>query len=635
MKFWKKLTLGVVLLSVLGLYLLPGSINAQNEFSVDANVTYSVQETGKTVVTHAIVLENNISTVYATTYTLSLENIDVANVKAFSDKGDSFPVEISKDGGNTNIKVSFPDTVVGKGVQRNFSITYENSSFAVRTGEVWEISIPRLGDQTNFRNYQLTLNVPKSFGLEAYISPKPESSNFGDGGYTYTYNKNNLLQTGVNAGYGQFQVFSFNLSYHLENPLSVASNTQIALPPDTAFQKVYLQKINPKPTNVTIDSDGNWLAIYDLSPRQRLDVSVSGSVQIFASYRSFPEPTNQELSDNLKDNEYWQVTDPKIRELATKLKTPRAIYNYVSQNLHYDVSRVQPNVQRMGALGALQNPNQAICMEFTDLFIALARAAGIPAREIEGFAYTENPDLQPLGLVADVLHSWPEYYDKDKGAWIPIDPTWGSTTGGVDFFDKLDLRHFAFVIHGRSSKEPYPPGSYKLGPNPQKDVFVSFGQLPENKISIPTVTIKPYRILPFFSSIYSVTVGNPGPVALYSVYPVIYFDSSEKTTDFINILPPFSNDQIQVTLPYSFLGKDMPSVIKVTVNGSESQILTNKKQIVLGSLLAISFVLIIIMAFVFIRIKRINIFSIFAKIGARKAENEKPNTQTPENKVNT
>jgi transglutaminase-like putative cysteine protease len=635
MKFWKKLTLGVVLLSVLGLYLLPGSINAQNEFSVDANVTYSVQETGKTVVTHAIMLENNISTVYATTYTLSLENIDVANVKAFSDKGDSFPVEISKDGGNTNIKVSFPDTVVGKGVQRNFSITYENSSFAVRTGEVWEISIPRLGDQTNFRNYQLTLNVPKSFGLEAYISPKPESSNFGDGGYTYTYNKNNLLQTGVNAGYGQFQVFSFNLSYHLENPLSVASNTQIALPPDTAFQKVYLQKINPKPTNVTIDSDGNWLAIYDLSPRQRLDVSVSGSVQIFASYRSFPEPTNQELSDNLKDNEYWQVTDPKIRELATKLKTPRAIYNYVSQNLHYDVSRVQPNVQRMGALGALQNPNQAICMEFTDLFIALARAAGIPAREIEGFAYTENPDLQPLGLVADVLHSWPEYYDKDKGAWIPIDPTWGSTTGGVDFFDKLDLRHFAFVIHGRSSKEPYPPGSYKLGPNPQKDVFVSFGQLPENKISIPTVTIKPYRILPFFSSIYSVTVGNPGPVALYSVYPVIYFDSSEKTTDFINILPPFSNDQIQVTLPYSFLGKDMPSVIKVTVNGSESQILTNKKQIVLGSLLAISFVLIIIMAFVFIRIKRINIFSIFAKIGARKAENEKPNIQTPENKVNT
>jgi len=636
MKFWRKSNLFFFLLVPFLLLITPSLIRAENEFSVDSSVTYDIQSTGTTIVTHDVTLENNFSNLYATTYTLSLENIDASNVKAVSDTNVAFPVDIQKEGDKTNIKVNFSDVSVGKGAQRHFKISYENTSFAVRTGEVWEVSIPKLGEENNFRNYQLILKVPKSFGLEAYISPNPVSGEQSENGYTYTFSKNNLLQTGVNAGYGQFQVFSFNLSYHLENPLPKSSSTEIALPPDTAFQKVYIQKIEPKPTNVTIDEDGNWLATYDLSPRQRVDITVSGAVQIFASYRSFTKASNQQINDNLGQTEYWQVNDPKIKALAATLKTPKAIYDYVSQTLHYDVGRVQPNVQRMGALAALENPTKAICMEFTDLFIALSRAAGIPAREINGYAYTENPDLQPLGLVADVLHSWPEYYDKDKGIWIPVDPTWGSTTGGVDFFNKLDLRHFAFVIHGKSSREPYPPGSYKLGPNPQKDVYVSFGQLPENKISIPTVSIKPFRTLPFFSSIYSITVSNPGPAALYSVYPTIYYDSSVKTNDLISALPPFSNNQIQITLNHSFLGKDMPSVIKVEVGSSQAQILTNKKQIVVDSLVIILVILLIAMTAIFLKVKKVKIFALFDKIRALgKNNNAKPGSQAPQDQTKT
>lgn len=619
------------------LFLLPTrQVKAADEFSVDTSVVYDVQDNGKTIVTHNVTLENNFSNLYATTYTLSLENIEVANVSAKGDSGVNFPVNLQKDGDKTNIKVNFPDTSVGKGVQRHFSITYENSSFAVRTGEVWEVSIPRLGPGSNFRNYQLVLKIPKSFGLEAYISPTPASKELSDTGYTYSFDKDSLTQTGVTAGYGQFQVFSFNLSYHLENPLSRSSSTEIALPPDTAFQKVYIQKIEPKPTNVTVDQDGNWIAVYDLSSRQRIDVTVSGAVQIFASYRNFTKPTNQELNADLAETEYWQVNDPKIQALASQLKTPKAIYDYVSKNLHYDVARVQPNVQRMGAIGALENPNQAICMEFTDLFIALARAAGIPAREINGYAYTENPDVEPLGLVADVLHSWPEYYDRQKGVWIPVDPTWGSTTGGVDFFNKLDLRHFAFVIHGQSSREPYPPGSYKLGPNPQKDVYVSFGQLPDNRISIPNVKLEPFRVLPFFSSIYTITIGNPGPAALYSIYSTIYYDSKENARQEIQVLPPFSSKQIQITLKHSFLGKDMPAVIKVVVGSSEAQILTNKKQIVIDSLAVIAAILLILMLVIFLKVKKIKIFALFAKIGAPKGTaNDKPNSETPQDQTKT
>jgi hypothetical protein len=601
---------------------MPVSVKSQSEFSVDANVTYDVQNSGETVVTHNITLENDFSNLYATNYTLGLQNIDTQNVTAASANGQSIPVDVEKKGDATDIKVSFSDAVVGKGAQRHFSISYENNSFAVRTGEIWEVSVPKVEDPSSFQNYNVVLKIPSDFGLEAYISPKPETSTADSQGYTYTFNVDSIAQTGISAGFGQFQVFSFNLSYHLENPLAKGAQTQIALPPDTAFQKVYIQNINPKPNNVTVDADGNWLATYILSPglKGRVDVVVSGAVQIFASYRSFPKPTDTELSDNLRATDYWQVNDPQIIALASQLKTPRAIYDYVSTTLKYDFARVQPNVQRMGAVAALQNPDQAICMEFTDLFIAIARAAGIPAREIDGYAYTENPQLQPLGLVADVLHAWPEYYDKDKGVWIPVDPTWASTSGGIDYFDKLDLRHFAFVVHGESAVTPYPPGSYKLGPNPQKDVYVSFGTLPDNTITNPDISISPVRTLPFLNSIYTVKIDNPGPQALYSMSPTVFFDGNKQSSNFIDVLPPYANYAYSISVPFSLLGKGSPSVVKVTANGVAAGITTNKTQVIINSLLAISAFLILIVIIILIRLKKIPFKRLFGTITSVKTK---------------
>jgi hypothetical protein len=595
-----------------------GIARAQSEFAVDSVVTYNVQDSGRTTVSHTITLENNFSTIYATTYSLSLENIDVQNVSAQDSSGNSIPVDVQIDGSTTTLKVNFSDAVVGKGNKRHFIISYENGNFAVRTGEIWEVSVPRLSSASSFRSYRVVLRIPASFGLEAYISPQPSSRQNQASGITYTFNGNEIIQAGITAGFGQFQIFSFSLAYHLENPLSRTAQTQIALPPDTAFQKVYLQKINPKPANVSVDLDGNWIATYNLTARQRIDVDVSGSVQIFASYRSFPKPTETELSDNLRETDYWQVNDPKIKALAAELKTPKAIYDYVSKTLKYDFERVQPNVQRMGAVSALLNPTQAICMEYTDLFIAIARAAGIPAREINGYAYTENPELQPLSLVADVLHAWPEYYDKAKGVWIPIDPTWASTSGGIDYFDKLDLRHFAFVVHGESSVMPYPPGSYKLGSNPQKDVYVSFGKLPEQRDTNPVVTITPVRTLPLLNSIYSVRVDNPGPQALYSTYPTVYFDGKEENRDFIEVLPPYASYTFKVNVPFSILGKGSPSVVEVKAGLNMASVSTNKTQVIVNSLIGISTFLIILIIGILVRLKKISFKRIFATITAAK-----------------
>lgn len=562
------------------------------EFAVSANVNYKILENGKTVVTHNITLQNLFSTLYATTYTLSLDNIAVDNVK--SNEGNK--IEIDRKDKNTTVKLTFSDIVVGKGEKRNFFISYENPTFAIKTGEVWEITVPKMGGIDNFNNYDINLEVPESFGQKAYISPDPKSTKNINGYNIYSFDRSQITKNGVTAGFGQFQVFTYNLLYHLENPLTKSTTTQISLPPDTAFQKVFIEDISPRPINVSLDRDGNWLATYKLAPRERIDVDVRGSVQIFAGFRHFARPNEEVLLENLKPTSYWQVDSPEIRELATKLKTPEAIYKYVSETLNYDYERVTPNVTRMGALTALKNPNNAICMEFTDLFIAIARAAGIPAREINGYAYTENKDLQPIGLVADVLHSWPEYYDSVKGVWIPIDPTWASTTGGEDFFNKLDLRHFAFVIHGISDTKPYAPGSYKLGPNPQKDVFVSFGKLTEEKVNSPHVNLNTTK---------SYSIENNGHSALYNINVKVYFDDKLNSESTIEVLPPFSNFMSQIKIPFSILGEKTPDVITVEIDDVQAKIKTNKKQNIIYGLLAISLSFLVILLLVLVKLGKI------------------------------
>ncbi len=59
------------------------------------------------------------------------------------------------------------------------------------------------------------------------------------------------------------------------------------------------------------------------------------------------------------------------------------------------------------------------CNEHTALYVALARALGIPARIAVGLAYVRG--IQG----AFYYHAWPEVYLEDggRGLWLPVDPT--------------------------------------------------------------------------------------------------------------------------------------------------------------------------------------------------------------------
>ncbi len=302
--------------------------HAEGEFKTDVDVIYKVHESGITTVTNKITLENLFTDLYATAYTLILDNIKPTNLLA-SQAGIVLPFQVTTEGTKTSITLSFPDSLVGKGNKRVFSVAYDDPTIAQRTGEVWEISIPRLSSNSAFSSYHLSFSVPNSFGEEAYLSPNPVKKEIADNHRVYTFNKEVVSKTGIMAGFGEFQVFSFSFIYHLENPLVKSALTEIALPPDTSLQKVYYTSIDPKPDNIKHDDDGNWLATYVLSPRQRIDIKAQGAVQIFAGPRPYMPSPESVLTNNLLATDFWQVEDTVILELAHKYHTPREIYNFV------------------------------------------------------------------------------------------------------------------------------------------------------------------------------------------------------------------------------------------------------------------------------------------------------------------
>ncbi|MBI4157294.1 hypothetical protein HY502_00390 [Candidatus Woesebacteria bacterium] len=602
-------------------------VKAAEEFLIDSSVEYRIGESGKTSVSHTISLENVFSTLYAKEYSLLLQGIDVVNPQV-SENGNPLRFDLKKEGDQTSFLIFFDQAMVGKGRSRTFEVSYDNFSFAKKTGEVWEISIPKIGSESAFRNYTARLIVPISIGKEAYMSPKAFQRLEEGTSRVYIFNKEVITQTGVSAGFGEFQVFSFTLNYHLENPLSKNATNEIALPPDTAFQKVHYETINPAPKEIYVDADGNWIGIFDLLPRQKLDIVAQGAVQIFSDPFKFPQATSEYLTENLKETKYWQTSSPVVKDLASRLGTARAIYDYVSKNLTYDYDRVKPNVSRLGAETALNNPGSAICMEYTDAFIALARSAGIPAREVNGFAYTENPKIQPLSLVSDVLHSWPEYWDQTRGAWIPVDPTWASTTGGVDYFNKLDLRHFTFVIHGLDPEKPYPAGSYKLGANPQKDVFVSFGELPEEAPGGIEITISNKKPVPFLNSKLKVTVRNTGKSSFYNLRPLVSFDNEATQTESIEILPPYAVYEFFVNVPFSFLGSSTPEIITVVVENSRVEIPSFKRWVIIYNLVAIFLAVALAALVILLKLKKINLGDLGLRIGSLLKRHGKDNSRT-------
>lgn len=458
--------------AVLVVFLInPHLARAENEFSTSYDVSYDINEAGVADVTQKITLKNLTDKFYASNFILSIGSTNLTDVSA-SDGGGNMNTNVENKNNKTSITVNFNQQITGLDKTQTIILKFKSKDFAQSVGKTWEVYLPKIPDSSNLTDYNLALIVPISFGDPTSITPKPNSQNQNFDRQTFIFTKNQLQVSGVSVNFGTIQIFDFNIKYHLENKSFFPTIESITLPPDTEYQDIIINQITPQPENVIVDEDGNFLAWYRLSGKSTIDIEATGSAKLFLNHKNDNIPVlNNNFAKYTKADKYWEKDNPifktilveifKEKEPKTTQEKAQLIYRYVVDHLKYNTERLNNKLERFGAVTALNNPDSAVCMEFTDLFITLARAANIPARELNGFAYTQNQKLRPLSLSEDLLHAWPEYYDEKEG-WIMVDPTWENTSGGVDYFNKFDLNHLTLAIKGVSSVYPFVSNNVKV-----------------------------------------------------------------------------------------------------------------------------------------------------------------------------
>jgi transglutaminase-like putative cysteine protease len=136
---------------------------------------------------------------------------------------------------------------------------------------------------------------------------------------------------------------------------------------------------------------------------------------------------------------------------ATPLEQARIIYEYVTSVMRYDKSGT--GWGRGDAIYAC-DVRRGNCTDFHSLFIALARASGIPARFTIGF---------PLGSKqSDTIpgyHCWAEFYV--GGQWIPVDASEASKHPKRHdyYFGNLDADRVAFTMGRDLTLNPIQDGA--------------------------------------------------------------------------------------------------------------------------------------------------------------------------------
>ncbi len=137
-----------------------------------------------------------------------------------------------------------------------------------------------------------------------------------------------------------------------------------------------------------------------------------------------------DLREALQPEPLIQSDDPRIvrraRRIAGRMRDPVAVARVLSASVH-GMLKKEITFSVPSAVQVLE-ARKGDCNEHTVLYVALARALGLPARTAVGLVHTGG---------AFFYHAWPEVW---LGEWVAVDPTFGQYPA--------DAAHLRFVVGG-------------------------------------------------------------------------------------------------------------------------------------------------------------------------------------------
>lgn len=217
-------------------------------------------------------------------------------------------------------------------------------------------------------------------------------------------------------------------------------------------QESYQQEINYIKTSPNAKQEDNSLLFIWYEPEEStLKYSLNSEVDTNSKRPKINEKVNFPFQTD-KLIEYTQPTemiDSNIQSIKDKASeivegeddTFMAVHKlaeWTRENIRYDLSSVGADAVKKASWVLINK--EGVCDEMTNLFIAMTRTLGIPARYVSGMAYTNYEEQNDWGP-----HAWAEVYFPEFG-WVPYDLTYGQ-------FGYTDPTHVIFK-YSIDSNEP-------------------------------------------------------------------------------------------------------------------------------------------------------------------------------------
>ena len=214
------------------------------------------------------------------------------------------------------------------------------------------------------------------------------------------------------------------------------------------YQKLLSSGSEPSEFEKVDDEYGNRYAqfeFHDVGPGQSVVASLTYQVRVNELTYDLPDCTGEVPDFFLEPDTYVECDSEEVQALADELAqdqanpclTLEALYDYVREHITYTRYETADH----GAAWALQH-RSGDCTEFADALLALSRAAGIPARFLEGVTYREGRSAD----LGQTKHDWLEAYLPDQG-WVPLDPTWGRFRNKRDaYFARISPDHIVVTV---------------------------------------------------------------------------------------------------------------------------------------------------------------------------------------------
>lgn len=220
------------------------------------------------------------------------------------------------------------------------------------------------------------------------------------------FNQFLVLQSGANSNVIQqiselSKKFQFGCHLILRNP-KLNDATQYTFQPSPTHSKE---------TGATI--------VYSFGrlPSRRAIPYAIATINITVNDTGFRESTAAPEKALTAATRFWPVDDPQIVALARQIVAGKTTNDAKAMAILEWLSPGQ-NLKYSGQTGSRWGVSKVLkqkfghCWDFSDCFVTLARAAGVPSRQVAGWLYGCNG------------HIWAEFYREGKG-WQQVDPTGG------------------------------------------------------------------------------------------------------------------------------------------------------------------------------------------------------------------